>query len=182
MLLFKILNKRIKTESAAGFQIMKASLFIEEEEELDPVQRRSLPRVSSEVPSPRLVLPGAPGRSSGMKRFIIILLLLLKTSYLCFDSDPGLCSRRSPSGPVHLQPPLSAPRCSSPPSLSVPGSSGGHRPLLVPAVEGSGPRLLPAAASGFRTSHQDSGGPSAGRSSPCHRVCGSGEGWFWSES
>ncbi|MEQ2189587.1 hypothetical protein GOODEAATRI_026750, partial [Goodea atripinnis] len=50
-------------------QIMKASLFTEDEEDGDMFQNHRTVKVSTDVSSPRLVLPGAPGRPSGMKLF-----------------------------------------------------------------------------------------------------------------
>ncbi|MED6232779.1 hypothetical protein ATANTOWER_002376, partial [Ataeniobius toweri] len=45
-------------------QIMKASLFTEDEEDGDMFQNHRTVKVSTDVSSPRLVLPGAPGRPS----------------------------------------------------------------------------------------------------------------------
>lgn len=46
---------------------MKASLFAEDEEEGDMFQDQGAMKVSADVSSPRLVLPGAQGRPSGTK-------------------------------------------------------------------------------------------------------------------
>ena len=48
-------------------QIMKASLFTEDEEESDMFQDHRAMKVSTDVSSPRLVLPGAQSRPSGTK-------------------------------------------------------------------------------------------------------------------
>lgn len=57
-------------------QIMKASLFTEDEEESDMFHVHRAMKVSTDVSSPRFIVPGAQGRPSGMKS--------LSSSYLTF--------------------------------------------------------------------------------------------------
>lgn len=47
---------------------MKASLFAEDEEESDLFQDHRAMKVSTDISSPRLVLPGAQSRPSGRKQ------------------------------------------------------------------------------------------------------------------
>lgn len=47
---------------------MKASLFAEDDDDTDMFHDHAAMKVSTDVSSPRLVLPAAQGRPSGMKR------------------------------------------------------------------------------------------------------------------
>ncbi|XP_037543684.1 nuclear pore complex protein Nup98-Nup96 [Nematolebias whitei] len=134
-------------------QIMKASLFAEEEEELDPVQRRSLPRVSSQVPSPRLVLPGAPGRSSAggllQARFTSSLLSQLPDAPRPPPSlsrgalaaiDPSRSLQWKGPGPASF---LLPPRASEPPIRTVGvRRQGGPVPVTESVTQGKGGLLM----------------------------------------
>lgn len=54
-------------------KIMKASLFAGDEEDSDPFQGPGAMKVSADVSSPRVVLPGAQGRPSGGAVFCALL-------------------------------------------------------------------------------------------------------------
>lgn len=55
---------------------MKASLFAEDEEEGDMFQDHGAMKASTDVSSPRIILPGAAGRPSGRKHKNLLLLYL----------------------------------------------------------------------------------------------------------
>lgn len=67
------------------WQIMKASLFAEDEEESDMFQDHGAVKVSADVSSPRLVLPGAQSRPSGRKLKLpsIFIYLFEKSCVWC---------------------------------------------------------------------------------------------------
>lgn len=58
------------------WQIMKASLFAEDEEESDIFQDHSVMKVS-DVSSPRFMFPGAQGRPSGRNTLTVFLSSLI---------------------------------------------------------------------------------------------------------
>lgn len=60
---------------------MKASLFAEDEEECDMFHDQGATKVSTDVSSPRFIVPGAQGRPSGMKGFVNFLFVF--NLYLC---------------------------------------------------------------------------------------------------
>lgn len=105
-------------------QIMKASLFAEDDDDSDMFHDHAAMKVSMDVSSPRLVLPAAQGRPSGMKRSLphTMFLISLLTGFSKNGGDVikllSLCSRRSPSGSIHLGP-LSAVRLSPPSPSSI---------------------------------------------------------------
>ncbi|KAM3600735.1 uncharacterized protein V6R79_001514 [Siganus canaliculatus] len=118
-------------------QIMKASLFAEDEEESDMFQDHGMMKVSTDVSSPRLVLPGAQGRPSvgGLlqARFTSGLLSQLSESPRASLHPPSL-SRASPAAiesprPLHWAGP-------SPSSFMLPP------PAPEPAIRTVGVRRL----------------------------------------
>ncbi|KAG7224710.1 hypothetical protein INR49_030040 [Caranx melampygus] len=77
--------------------IMKASLFAEDEEEGDMFQDQGLMKVSAEVSSPRLVLPGAQKTSGGLLQARFTSGLLSHLSDSPRPSFPPPLSRASPA-------------------------------------------------------------------------------------
>lgn len=57
---------------------MKASLFVDDEEESEMFQDHAPMKVSTDVSSPRIVLPGSQGRPSGKKLHTHSLTLIYK--------------------------------------------------------------------------------------------------------
>lgn len=78
-------------------QIMKASLFAEDEEEGDMFQDQALMKLSADVSSPRLVLPGAQKTSGGLLQARFTSGLLSQLSDSPRPSFPPPLSRASPS-------------------------------------------------------------------------------------
>uniref|UniRef100_A0A665U9W5 Nuclear pore complex protein Nup98-Nup96 n=1 Tax=Echeneis naucrates TaxID=173247 RepID=A0A665U9W5_ECHNA len=110
-------------------QIMKASLFAEDEEEADMFKDQGAMKVSTDVSSLRVILPGAQNRPSGMKRtFLSPLGGLLQARF-----TSGLLSQLSDS-----------PRPTFPPSMSRTSPALAESPRSSHWV-GSGPSsfLLP---------------------------------------
>ncbi|XP_071361953.1 nuclear pore complex protein Nup98-Nup96 isoform X2 [Trachinotus anak] len=103
-------------------QIMKASLFAEDEEDSDMFQDQGAMKVSTDVSSPRLVVPGAQSRPS-----VGGLLQARFTS--------GLLSQLSDSPRPSFPPPLSRASpalAESPRSLHWPGSGPSSSSFLLP--------------------------------------------------
>uniref|UniRef100_A0A4W6F9E1 Nuclear pore complex protein Nup98-Nup96 n=1 Tax=Lates calcarifer TaxID=8187 RepID=A0A4W6F9E1_LATCA len=139
-------------------QIMKASLFAEDEEEGDMFQDQGAMKVSADVSSPRLVLPGAQGRPSvgGLlqARFTSGLLSQLSDSPRAPLPPPPL-SRASPASfetprPLHWAGPgpssfLLPPRTPEP-SVRTVGVRrlGGPVPLKESVTLGKGGLLMDA--------------------------------------
>ncbi|XP_058483731.1 nuclear pore complex protein Nup98-Nup96 isoform X1 [Solea solea] len=135
-------------------QIMKASLFVEDEEESDMFQDRGAVKVAADVSSPRLVKPGAQSRPSvgGLlqARFTSGLLSQLPDSPR--PPHPPSLSRASPAfgdapRPLHWAGPapsfLLPPRTPEP-SIRTVGARrlGGPVPLKESIVSGKGGLLM----------------------------------------